>query len=384
MIVYQKKALFKNNNMANQSLIKGAGIAADTFANVQGGYNAGLQTGYNTEAVAMALRQAQYQRNKDEAELKNYVNSMDTIDVAKVEPGMRDEVNNFLISNRNKYARAAKTASELDADDPDYIKAISTMNEINSAFKALSENLDLFKQKREEYYDDVRNNRISEASIINGNTDNLNSLFKNNDFDIVIEPGGTFQINHDGDYIPFSDFEKDSDYNYHLINSEGFNAIMELTNKAQNGGVKIENALETNYKYQLNGMFNTMSREDMMSMIYDTVISDTPLNMVPGNGWDDSYLDIENDKQLRMWLANTYLAGLKKVALGSYNQKRAEADQKVRDSYNKSRASARGRLSVSSEKPFIEQYNSLSEAEKIKFREDLIESQNQVTLPTEE
>ncbi len=370
--------------MANQSLIKGAGIAADTFANVQGGYNAGLQTGYNAEAVAMALRQAQYQRNKDEAELKNYVNSMDTIDVAKVEPGMRDEVNNFLISNRNKYARAAKTASELDADDPDYIKAISTMNEINSAFKALSENLDLFKQKREEYYDDTKNNRISEASIINGNTDNLNSLFKNNDFDIVIEPGGTFQINHDGAYIPFSDFEEDTAYNYHLVNSEGFNAIMELTNKAQQGGVKIENALETNYKYQLNGMFNTMSREDMMSMIYDTVISDTPLNMVPGNGWDDSYLDIENDKQLRMWLANTYLAGLKKVALGSYNQKRAEADQKVRDSYNKSRASARGRKSVES-KPFIEQYNSLSEAEKIKFREDLIKSQNQeeVVLPTE-
>jgi len=122
----------------------------------------------------------------------------------------------------------------------------------------------------------------------------------------------------------------------------------------------------------------------MMSMIYDTVISDTPLNMVPGNGWDDSYLDIENDKQLRIWLANTYLDGLKKVAIGSYNQKRAEADQKIRDSYNKSRASARGRKSVVDNKPFIEQYNSLSEAEKIKFREDLIESQNQVTLPTEE
>ena len=85
-----------------------------------------------------------------------------------------------------------------------------------------------------------------------------------------------------------------------------------------------------------------------------------------------------------MWLANTYLDGLKKVAIGSYNQKRAEAEQKIRDSYSKSRASAKGRLSVSSKKPFIEQYNSLSEAEKIKFREDLIESQNQVTLPTEE
>ena len=369
--------------MANQSLIKGAGIAADTFANIQGGYNAGLQTGYDAKAVAMALRQAQYQRNKDEAELKNYVNSMDTIDVAKVEPGMRDEVNNFLISNRNKYAKAARTASELDADDPAYMKAISTMNEINGSFKALSENLDLFKQKREQYYDDTKNNRISEASIINGNTDNLNSLFKNNDFDIVIEPTGTFQINHDGDYIPFSDFEKDTAYNYHLVNNVGFNQIMDLTNKAQNGGAKIENALETNYKYQLNGMFNTMGREDMMSMIYDTVISDTPLNMVPGNGWDDSYLDIENDKQLRAWLANTYLEGLKKVAIGSYNQKRAVADQKIRDAARKSRRIAEAKRNVINDSSTTFDLSDPKQKEAAAIYLSQQANQDEVVLPTE-
>jgi hypothetical protein len=378
--------------MANQALIKGAGIAADTFSNIQGGFNAGLQAGYDTEAVARALRQAQYQRNQDEAELKNYVNSMDTIDVAKVEPGMRDEVNNFLIQNRNKYAKAARTASELDADDPAYMKAISTMNEINGSFKALSENLDLFKQKREQYYDDTKNNRISEASIINGNTDNLNSLFKNNDFDIVIEPTGTFQINHDGDYIPFSDFEKDTDYNYHLVNNVGFNQIMELTNKAQNGGAKIENALETNYKYQLNGMFNTMGREDMMSMIYDTVISDTPLNMVRDkdgnstNGWDDSYLDMENDKQLRTWLANTYLQGLKKVALGSYNQQRAVADQKIRDAARKSRKIAEAKQKVNDKNTLNISLDKAATDEEMNLLLNYVDKQaklKEITLPTE-
>jgi len=363
--------------MANSNLIQGAGIAADRFDNIQGGFNAGAGGIGPSEGALAEMRNTLYKQRQDEVELKNYVNSMDTIEVSKVEPGMRDEVNSFLISNRNKYAKAAKAASTLDADDPAYMKAIATMNSINSDFKSLSTNLDEFKKKREQYYTDTKNNSISESSIVNGNTANLNSLYKNNDFDIIIEPGGTFQISHEGEFVPFSDFEKDTDWNYHLINAQGFDDIMKLTNKAQNGGAKIEGGLETNYKYQLNGMFNTMGREDMMSMVYDTVISDTPMN--DRSDWNDDLLDIENDQALRSYLSGVYLEGLKKVASSAYNEKRAIADQKILDAANKSRRIAQAKASVVSNKPFIDQFQGLSDKEKAKFLADLQKSQ---TLPT--
>ena len=355
--------------MANQNLIKGAGVAADKFFNPGAGYNAGIAAGKPSDVAMRSLAQQAYNERQDEAELKNFVNSMDTIDVSKVESSMQDEVNAYLIKSRNEYAEAAKNASKLDADDPGYMEAVAKMNEINGAFKSLSTNLDNFKAKREQYYEDTKNNTISDASDVT----KLNALYKNNDFDIIIEPGGGFQISHDGAYIPFSSFEEDTEYNYFLRNNEGFNNIMTLTNKAQNGAAKIEGGLEQNYQYQLNQMFNTMGREDMESMLYDTVISDTPLNLRPD--FDPALLDIENDQALRKWLSNTYLQSLKTVAKGSYDQKRAEANQKIRDSYSKSRASAKGRKSVEDNKSLMEKYNSASAEEKAKFAADLVESQ---------
>ena len=328
--------------MANKSLILGAGQAAGTFNNAQSGFNAGMAQSGPTEIAMMAMRDAMYKARQDEVELKNYVGSMETIDVSKVEESMRPEVNQFLIKNRNDYAAAAKKASELDASDPGYLEAVNKMNSIDAAFKNLSANMDGFKNKRDQYYEDDRNNSISQAS----NRESLDAMFKNSEYDIVINPTGGFSIGTGESYVDYSEFDKDGDYNYFLVNNEGFNNIMTLTNKAQNGAAKIEGGLEDNYRYQLNQMFNTMGREDMESMIYDTVISDTPLNKVPGNGWDDDLLLMENDSKLRKWLSENYLKSLKQVAAGSYAQKRAEANRKISDAARRSRKIAEAKQKV--------------------------------------
>ena len=334
--------------MANKSLILGAGQAAGTFNNAQSGFNAGMAQSGPTEIAMMAMRDAMYKARQDEVELKNYVGSMETIDVSKVEESMRPEVNQFLIKNRNDYAAAAKKASELDASDPGYLEAVNKMNSIDAAFKNLSANMDGFKNKRDQYYEDDRNNSISQAS----NRESLDAMFKNSEYDIVINPTGGFSIGTGESYVDYSEFDKDGDYNYFLVNNEGFNNIMTLTNKAQNGAAKIEGGLEQNYQYQLNQMFNTMGREDMESMLYDTVISDTPLNLRPD--FDPALLDIENDQALRKWLSNTYLQSLKTVAKGSYDQKRAEANRKISDAARRSRkiAEAKQRVEESSTSNF--------------------------------
>ena len=301
--------------MANQNLIQGAGVAADKFFNPGAGYNAGIAAGKPSDVAMRSLAQQAYNERQDEAELKNFVNSMDTIDVSKVESSMQDEVNAYLIKSRNEYAEAAKNASKLDAEDPGYMEAVGKMNEINGAFKTLSTNLDSFKTKREQYYEDTKNNTISDASDVT----KLNALYKNNDFDIIIEPGGGFQISHDGAYVPFSSFEEDTEYNYFLRNNEGFNSLMTLTDKANTGATRIEGGLEDNYRYQLKGMFNSMGREDLMSMMYDTVINDVPL--VDGEGFDQDLLDPDNEQQLRTWLSDTYLKSLQEVAADAARKK---------------------------------------------------------------
>jgi len=336
--------------MANNTLIQGAGIAAGGaktggFTDIGGAFMAGALN--MSPQAQMAIRQNIYNKRQDAIELKNYVNNMGDINVNKVEESMRPEVNDFLIKQRNEYAEAAKMASKLDAEDPAYAEAISKMNSINASFKSLSENLDKFKTNREQYYEDVKNNSISDANGVS--VENLNSLYKNSDYDIVIGPGGSFQIAHNNEYVPFEDFDKDSDYNYHLINNEGFNQIMTLTDNAHTNAKKIEGGLETNYRHKLNSTFNNMEREDLLSMVHDNALdANNPIidredfyTQTDADGNKIDLLNIENDQALRNYLSNTHLQALKTVAEKSHKQK--EVDSRPKPSYGQIQQNQRKR-----------------------------------------
>ena len=115
--------------MANKALIQGAGKAAGQFVDVGQAFMAGVMVPM-TEQQRIQQAQARYNARMDEAELKNYVNSMEDIDVAKIEESMRPEVNDFLIANKNEYANAARIASQADADSQAYQEAVTTKNRI--------------------------------------------------------------------------------------------------------------------------------------------------------------------------------------------------------------------------------------------------------------
>ena len=316
----------------NNALIKGAGMTTGNqqggFVNPMVGFAAGV--GQPSQAAIMARRQNEYKKRQNQIELTNFVNNMGDVPINKVEESMRDEVNQFLITKRNEYAEAAKQAAILDAQDPEYAKAVSKMNEINLAFKNLSSNLDSFKEKREQFYEDEKNNVISDASRESGNVDRLNSLFKNSNYDITIGPGGSFTIFNDDQYIPFEDLSKDSEYNYFLVNNEGFNSIMDLTNTVHSNAAKLEGGYKTNISYKLNNIINSMGREDLLSMAYDNVLgSEIPIvdredfyDQVDINGDSIDLLLPENDELLRKYLVNNvYMTSLSTVANKAYKQK---------------------------------------------------------------
>ena len=360
----------------------GAGIAASSFNNLQEGYNKGMAASGPTEIAMASMREQMYKARQDEVELKNYVNGMENIDVSKVEESMRPELNAWLIKNRNEYAAAAKRASKLDADHPDYLTSVNKMNEIDAAFKNASAKFDGFKNKRDQYYEDDRNNSISLAA----DRENLDAMFKNSEYDIVMKPDGSFVINNgENEYIDYSEFEKDGKYNYFLVNNEGFNGIMNLTNNAQQGATKIEGGLEQNYLYKLNQMFNTMGREDIESMLYDTVISDVPLNK--DENFNPELLQVENDNALRKWMSETYLEKLKIVANGAYNQKRAVADQKIQDAANKSRRIAQAKQNVENAGKMSIDLNNITPEQKRIIQDALKKQQTvaagEVSLPVE-
>ena len=161
--------------MGNNQLIKGAGDSAKKFVDIRKSYNE--TGGQDTKYSMQRLQDQVYEERQNEIEMKNFVNSMQEIDVAKVEESMRPEVNDFLIKSRNEYAEAARLATKLDAGDPNYIKAVATMNRVNGSFQNLSKQLDSFKTKRTQFMTDTKNNSISAAS----DKALLDSIYKNNE-----------------------------------------------------------------------------------------------------------------------------------------------------------------------------------------------------------
>ena len=301
--------------MANKTLIQGAGRAGNQFVDVGRAFMAGVMVPM-TEQQRINQAQARYNARMDEIELKNYVNSMEDIDVAKIEESMRPEVNDFLISNKNEYANAARIASEADADSQAYQEAVSTMNRINSAFKSLSASLDTFKKNRDQFYLDVKNNVISKASDL---TD-LNNLYKNEDYEIAIDQYGGVTLVHNGEMVPLASFDDDTSYNYHLKNVKGFEDIMKLTNEVHNQAVELKGGARDIVSRNLSILFNNMGREDLLSMAFDNML-DSSIPIIEREDFDDTLLNVENEDALRKYLHDTYLNGLEAVATSAYKQK---------------------------------------------------------------
>lgn len=301
--------------MANKTLIQGAGRAGNQFVDVGRAFMAGVMVPM-TEQQRINQAQARYNARMDEIELKNYVNSMEDVNVAKIEESMRPEVNDFLISSKNEYANAARIASEADADSQAYQEAVATMNRINSAFKSLSGSLDSFKKNRDQFYLDVKNNVISDASDL---TD-LNNLYKNEDYEIAIDQYGGINLIHNGEMVPLSSFDDDTSYNYHLKNVKGFEDIMKLTTEVHKQGVELKGGARDIVSRNLSVLFNNMGREDLLSMAFDNML-DSSIPIVERDDFDDTLLNVENEDALRKYLHNTYLSGLETVATSAYQQK---------------------------------------------------------------
>jgi len=307
---------------SDKTLIAGAGMAAPRFTDI----GLAFKTGGRGSKFADQLRLLKYKEEEarkyqDEVEMQNHINSMEFVDVSKIEDSMQPEVIEFLTTNKRIYGDAASTASKKDADDPEYMKAVDTMNRINAAFKNMSVDLDGFKAWRDQYYIDKGNGDISAQWDDSQQKANLNSLLKNNIFDIEIDDNGNVSLDHNGSLVGLKDFNKNPAYQYSLKNNVGFKQIMDLTAQAQQLGSKLTGGLKENYSYALSNILNNMKRHDLLSMIYDkTITGNKPplVSKLPDQILLSPGINPDTNKpyedELREWVFEQYFKGISDVA----------------------------------------------------------------------
>ena len=97
--------------------------------------------------------------------VNRHMNDMKTdMDLTSFSDAETASIRNFLLSERNKYADAAKKiASMEDRTSEEYLSLVDTMNGVNNSFVNLSKQLQAYKKNKIEYATDQLNNSLSKG-----------------------------------------------------------------------------------------------------------------------------------------------------------------------------------------------------------------------------
>ena len=112
--------------MGNQSLIRGAALAAPKFNDI-GAVAKQAVSGISEYYLARAAEKRQEERVQ-KAKVETYLNAMPAgIELSKIPPAQQENVANWSKQMKFKYAEAARILPTLEAGSEEYVEAMSTM-----------------------------------------------------------------------------------------------------------------------------------------------------------------------------------------------------------------------------------------------------------------
>ena len=131
-------------------------------ADVSKAIGAGLQKG---QQIFMAyLGEQKAKREKAESLTKQYIAQIPNVNaISKIPEWMREDVNNYLASEKQRYVEAARALSTMPSSDPNYINAVNQLQSIQTNFSNLNNELNQFQEDTKNYTQDFDSNKISEG-----------------------------------------------------------------------------------------------------------------------------------------------------------------------------------------------------------------------------
>ena len=307
---------------------KGTGAGVTDWG---GAFSEGMNKYAKINAANAANRKAK--QNAAATEMKGYINKMsDDISLENLSPDQQNSVTQFLIRQRNIYARAASNAAKIDSADPLYARYAGEMNSVNGALKTLKNNLDVYKQNKVQYANDIKQNTVS-LGVDPADWQAVTNLYTGKSV-MQIGQGGQLLFGHNGIWTDLTDmpayFSKDYEAADMVLKTA--NDLYAAKRPLTEGGARYNLV-----RNQLLNQINKKGRESLLSLAYDDLITDGGLGVVP-----EEYLAIENEEALRNWVVDNYMNIYSQTAQAGYddynkyntNPNKNEKDKKTYKSTN--------------------------------------------------
>ena len=310
----------------NQGLVKGAALVGQSkISNWGEAMQKGLADGFQAAAINKSKQLAEKQ--KINTTVASYIDGLNSeIDLTQLTGEQQGAITNFLVENKNAYAKAASEIAKIDdATDPRYMDLRGQMNGIQNSFKNLAGQVNVFKEDKATYLDNFDNRRISDGNGI-GSLAEAAKMYTDQG-SIGVGKGGSlnFWDEDKGEFINYANTQKPF-----LKDFKAANGILTLNESVYNAGSSLSGARQNMIRNKLKNMISSGGRSTLLSLASDDFLISGGLNLQ-----DPSLFEPENQDLLQEAVLNSYMDALTDTAAQGATDKKPE---KVKSNSGLSRA----------------------------------------------
>ncbi len=273
------------------------------------------------DRVLQNKRQSDAAKARSNAKISRYLNQMpDGVDTFKVpasdKPALADWAKNMQI-NFGKYAEEAAIAEE-QGDYQRLVTAKAEMDKIETAFQNVNNNLDNFKNYKDNFLKDAEDGMISNA--VNPSKRELLASVYTDEMDMKFDYDGNVVFQNEEGFLNINDIP-----DYTVKNNTGATEVLQMNEELFQAGIPMSDSNKRLAKMKLQNV--TKSRDEVLSLATDDFITEGGLGILD----EDLLYNPERIDELRNKVIDSYMTMLSDSADAGYKRKKQVSDEQGDD-----------------------------------------------------
>jgi hypothetical protein len=273
------------------------------------------------DRVLQKKRESDAAKARSNAKISSYLNKMpDGVDTFKVpvsdKPALTDWAKNMQI-NFGKYAEEAAIAEE-QGDYQRLVMAKTEMDRIETAFQNVNNNLDNFKNYKDNFLKDAEDGMISNA--VNSSKRELLASVYTDEMNMSFDYNGNVVFQNEEGFLNINDIP-----DYTVKNNTGATEILQMNEEIFQAGMPMSDSNKRLARMKLQNA--TKSRDEVLSLATDDFITEGGLGILD----EDLLYNPERIDELRGKVIDSYMTMLGESADAGYKRKQKVSEEQADD-----------------------------------------------------
>jgi hypothetical protein len=283
----------------------------------------------NTQFFLNYIQQRKQNAEKIDNLTKQYISKIPNVNaINKIPDWMRNDVNTYLVEQKQIYTDMARQLANMSSSDPAYMDVLNGMQSIQNNFITLNEQLTEFQEETKEYVEAVDQGELSRGYTLGQQNDYINAsaIFGSRGelAKLNIQNGKLLFKIADGTTINYSDGELGDFYSPDYDVQNAIDVVAEQIKKDALRGINFD-SMQAQYARSVQIALASGGKNRLLSLIYD----DHP-RFTTADGLQTfeilKAIEENNLSEARKLIADQLVQGFSTVHQGFYDQYKASKE----------------------------------------------------------